>query len=50
MVSQSLYPYPPETSAIHGITDEKVANEPTFKELAHEIKKMMEGCDLGGYN
>ena len=43
-------PIPPETTAIHGITDEKVANEPTFKELAHEIKKMMEGCDLGGYN
>ncbi len=43
-------PIPAETTAIHGISDEKVANEPTFKELAHEIKKMMEGCDLGGYN
>ena len=43
-------PIPAETSAIHGITNEKVANKPTFKELAHEIKKMMEGCDLGGYN
>jgi DNA polymerase III subunit epsilon len=43
-------PIPAETTAIHGISDEKVANEPTFKELAHEIKKMMEGCDLAGYN
>ncbi len=43
-------PIPPETSAIHGITDENIANEPTFKELAHEIKKMIEGCDLAGYN
>lgn len=43
-------PIPAETTAIHGISDEKVANEPTFKELAHEIKKMMKGCDLGGYN
>tara|TARA_B110000467_G_scaffold150755_1_gene158500 strand:+ start:724 stop:1494 length:771 start_codon:yes stop_codon:yes gene_type:complete len=43
-------PIPAETTAIHGISDEKIANEPTFKELAHEIKKMMEGCDLAGYN
>jgi DNA polymerase-3 subunit epsilon len=43
-------PIPAETTAVHGITDEKVANEPTFKELAQEIKEMMEGCDLAGYN
>ena len=39
-----------ETTAVHGIDDAKVANEPTFKELAHDIKNMMEGCDLAGYN
>src|SRR5690625_5409047 len=27
-------PIPPESTAIHGISDEMVANEPTFKELA----------------
>src|SRR5690554_8073186 len=30
-------PIPPETSAIHGITDEMVANEPTFKGLAPKV-------------
>jgi DNA polymerase III subunit epsilon len=43
-------PIPAETTAVHGITDEKVANEPSFKELANEIKNMMEGSDLAGYN
>lgn len=43
-------PIPAVTTAVHGIDDSKVANEPTFKELAHEIKKMIEGCDLAGYN
>lgn len=43
-------PIPKETTAVHGIDDAKVANEPTFKELAHEIKKIMEGSDLAGYN
>ncbi len=35
---------------IHGITNEKVAAEPTFKELAPEIDKMIAGCDLAGFN
>ena len=43
-------PIPAETTAVHGITNEKVANEPTFKELAAQIKEVMEGCDLAGYN
>ena len=29
-------PIPKEVSEIHGITDEMVANEPTFKQNAHE--------------
>ncbi|SKB68049.1 DNA polymerase-3 subunit epsilon [Salegentibacter holothuriorum] len=41
---------PKEVIAIHGISDEKVANEPTFKELASHIHDMIKGCDLGGYN
>lgn len=41
---------PKEVIAIHGITDEKVADEPTFKELAAQIHEMIKGCDLGGYN
>ena len=43
-------PIPEQTTAVHGITNEKVANEPTFKELAPEISKMIQGCDLAGFN
>ena len=43
-------PIPAQTTAVHGITDEKIANEPTFKELAPEVSRMIAGCDLGGYN
>jgi DNA polymerase-3 subunit epsilon len=35
---------------VHGITNEKVALEPTFKELAKEVSEMMLGCDLAGFN
>ncbi|MEL0456866.1 3'-5' exonuclease [Flavobacteriaceae bacterium SZ-1-7] len=43
-------PIPKEVTAIHGITDEKVANEPTFKELAKDIYNMIKDSDLGGFN
>ena len=43
-------PIPAETSAIHGITDEKVKDAPTFKQIGNEIKQFLENCDLGGYN
>jgi DNA polymerase-3 subunit epsilon len=43
-------PIPPQTTAVHGITDEKVANEPTFKELATQVHNMIKDSDLGGYN
>jgi DNA polymerase-3 subunit epsilon len=36
--------------AVHGITNEKVAKEPTFKELSKEIYTMIKDCDLGGFN
>ena len=41
---------PKESSEIHGITDEKVANEPTFKQLAKEVETLIKGCDLAGFN
>ncbi len=41
---------PAEVVAIHGISNEKVANEPTFKQLASKIHDLIKGCDLGGYN
>ena len=39
-----------EVIAIHGISDEKVANEPGFKELAHRVLDMIKDSDLAGYN
>ena len=41
---------PAEATAVHGITNEKVVTEPTFKELAQTISTMIEGCDLAGFN
>ncbi|MCE2615475.1 MAG: exonuclease domain-containing protein [Phocaeicola sp.] len=41
---------PEESTAIHGIKDEDVANCPTFKEVAQEIANDIEGCDIAGFN
>ncbi len=41
---------PEEASAIHGITNERVVTEPTFKELAPAVSEMIAGCDLAGFN
>lgn len=41
---------PDEVVAIHGISNEKVANEPKFKELAREIFNIIKDCDLAGFN
>ena len=43
-------PIPKATSDIHGITDEMVKDAPVFKQVAHELKQMLDGCDLAGYN
>lgn len=43
-------PIPEESAMIHGIRDEDVADKPTFKELAKNLAKFLEGCDLGGFN
>lgn len=43
-------PIPEETTLIHGITNEKVVNEPTFSELSKEIHQLIENCDLAGFN
>ncbi len=41
---------PEQSIAVHGITNEKVAAEPTFKELATKVNDMIAGCDLAGFN
>lgn len=43
-------PIPLEASAIHGIYDKDVANEPTFKQLAKNVEQFLEGADLAGFN
>jgi len=43
-------PIPAQSSDIHGITDEMVKDAPTFKQVAQELKQMLDGCDLAGYN
>lgn len=43
-------PIPPETTAIHGISDEIVALCPTFADKADEIFGFFLGCDLSGFN
>lgn len=43
-------PIPPATTEIHHITDEMVADQPTFKQLAAKLAQEWKGCDLAGFN
>jgi DNA polymerase III subunit epsilon len=43
-------PIPKGASDVHGITDEMVKDAPAFKQVAQELKQMLDGCDLAGYN
>ena len=43
-------PIPPDSTAIHGITDEDVKDAPTFKQVARSLADQIEGCDLAGFN
>ena len=43
-------PIPPESTLIHGITDEDVKDCPSFKEIAKSLATLIEGCDLAGFN
>jgi DNA polymerase III subunit epsilon len=43
-------PIPKESSMIHGIYDEDVADKPHFKEVAKTLSNFIEGCDLAGFN
>lgn len=41
---------PQGATDVHGITNEQVVTEPTFKELAPKVNEMIAGCDLAGFN
>jgi DNA polymerase III subunit epsilon len=43
-------PITEEATKVHGITNEDVALKPTFKTLAKNIARFIEGCDLAGFN
>ena len=43
-------PIPSEVSKIHGITNDMVKEEPSFKVIAHDIKSMINNSDLAGFN
>lgn len=43
-------PIPPQSTAIHGITDDDVRDCPTFKQVARSLADHLEGCDLAGFN
>jgi len=43
-------PISPEASAVHGITDADVKNEPRFQKLAAEYSAFLEESDLTGFN
>lgn len=41
---------PEEATEVHGITDEDVKDEPTFRQIAKSLAQYIEGCDFGGFN
>ncbi|PDH43444.1 MAG: DNA polymerase III subunit epsilon [Flavobacteriales bacterium MED-G15] len=43
-------PIPPQVSAVHGIYDADVADEPNFKSLSKKIHNFIKDADLAGYN
>ena len=45
-----LIPIPAEATAVHGITNEDLVNEPTFAEVGTRISEFLNNCDFAGYN
>jgi DNA polymerase III subunit epsilon len=43
-------PIPPEATAVHGITDADVADEAPFAARARSLHRLLDGCDLAGFN
>lgn len=43
-------PIPAEATAVHHITDEDVANMPTFRQVAKSLAEYIKGCDIAGFN
>ena len=41
---------PQQAINVHGITNDMLVGEPTFKERAHDIARIFEGSDIAGFN
>ena len=41
---------PEKATAVHHITDDDVKNCPSFKDVAKELSRVFEGCDIAGFN
>ncbi len=43
-------PIPTEATSVHKITDDDVADCPSFRAVAPALSKYLDGCDLAGFN
>ncbi len=43
-------PIPAEATAVHGISNEDVADQPSFAQIARSLGAIFEGCDIAGFN
>ncbi len=43
-------PIPPGATAVHGIGDDDVRDEPTFRQVARSLLRLLGGADLAGFN
>lgn len=43
-------PIPAEATAVHGITDADVADEPPFRAYARSLNEFLSDCDIAGFN
>lgn len=41
---------PEQAIRVHGITNDMLVNEPTFKQRVHDIARVFEGSDIAGFN
>ena len=43
-------PIPAEATAVHGITDADIAEEPKFQQYAKSIRDFLDNCDIAGFS